>query len=146
MEESTLGAHANSGMTIEDAGEDHVAHRQRRIECLGRPAAGVAQRPGTGPADLALPSRRHVQAQRQVERRGGGPERLVFGSVVAPILGRILGDHGTRQAQAGGAPESARRCLPDGRCLTGFAPIAAIRESAPKGVKWSRLAALAFVA
>jgi hypothetical protein len=43
-------------MTLEDAGEDHVAQRQRRIERLGRAAAGVAQYPGTGSADLALPS------------------------------------------------------------------------------------------
>ena len=90
-------------MTLEDAGEDHVAHRQCRIERLGRAAAGVAQRSGTGAADLALPSRRRVQAQRQVECGGGGPERLVFGLVVAPVLGRILGDHRTGEAQAGGA-------------------------------------------
>jgi hypothetical protein len=48
-------------MTLEDAGEDHVAQRQCRIERLGRAAAGDAQRPGTGPADLALSSRRRVQ-------------------------------------------------------------------------------------
>src|SRR5207302_1330875 len=57
-----------AGMTLEDAGEDQIAQRQRRIERLGRAAAGVAQRSGTGPADLALPPRRRVQAQRQVER------------------------------------------------------------------------------
>jgi putative addiction module killer protein len=47
-----------------------------------------------------------VQAQWQVERAGGGPERLVLGLVVAPVppvLEWILGDHGTREAQAGGA-------------------------------------------
>jgi hypothetical protein len=43
-------------------------------------------------------------------RRGGGPERLVLGLVVAPVLERILGDHRAREAQAGGAPESARFC------------------------------------
>ena len=69
-------------MTFEDAGEDQIAHRQRRIERLGRPAAGVAQRSETGPADPALPSGGRLQAQRQVERRRGGPERLVLGSVV----------------------------------------------------------------
>ena len=90
-------------MALEDAGEDHVAHRQRRIERLGRAAAGVAQRPVAGPADLALPPRGRVQAQRHVERRGGGPERLVLGLVVAPVLERILGDHRAGQAQAGGA-------------------------------------------
>jgi hypothetical protein len=44
-----------------------------------------------------------VQAKRQVERRGGGPERLVLGLVVAPVLERILGDHRAGEAQAGGA-------------------------------------------
>ncbi len=44
-----------------------------------------------------------MQAQRQVERRGGGPERLVFGLVVAPVLSWILRDHRAREAQAGGA-------------------------------------------
>jgi hypothetical protein len=68
-----------AGMTLEDAGEDQIAQRQRRIERLRRAAAGVAQRLVAGPADPALPSRRRVQAQRQVERRGGGPERLVLG-------------------------------------------------------------------
>ncbi len=92
-----------AGVTLEDAGEDHVAQRQRRIERLRRAAAGVAQRSGTGPADLALPSRRGVQAQRQVECCGGGPERLVFGLVVAPVLGWILGDHCAREAQSGNA-------------------------------------------
>jgi hypothetical protein len=43
-----------------------------------------------------------VQAQWQVERRGGGPERLVLGPVVAPVLERILGDHRAGKAQAGG--------------------------------------------
>ena len=90
-------------MTLEDAGEDQIAHRQRRIERLRRAAAGVAQCLVAGPADLALPPRRRVQAQRQVERRGGGPERLVLGLVVAPVLERILGDHRPGQAQAGGA-------------------------------------------
>jgi len=73
-------------MTLKDAGEDHVAHRQCRIERLCRAAAGVAQRPGTGSADLALPSRRRMQARRHAERRGGGRERLVFGLVVAPVV------------------------------------------------------------
>jgi hypothetical protein len=73
-------------------------------------SAGVAQRSGTGPADLALPSRRRVQAQRQVERLGGGLEWLVFGLVVAAVLGWILGDHRAGQAETGGAPESARGC------------------------------------
>jgi hypothetical protein len=90
-------------MTLEDAGEDHVAQRQRRIERLRHTAAGVAQRSGTGPADLALPPRGRVQAQWQVERRGGGPQRLVLGLVVAPVFERILGDHRAREAQAGGA-------------------------------------------
>src|ERR1700720_969835 len=72
------------GGRLEDAGEDQIAQRQRRIERLCRAAAGAAQR--SQPADFALPSRRRVQAQRQVERRGGGPERLVIGVVVAPVL------------------------------------------------------------
>ena len=63
-------------MTLEDAGEDQIAQRQRRVERLRRAAAGVAQRLLAGPADPALPSRGRVYAQRQVERRGGGPERL----------------------------------------------------------------------
>ena len=94
-------------MTLEDAGEDQIAHRQRRIERLCRAAAGVAQRLVAGPGDPALPSRRRVQAQRQIERRGGGPERLVLGLVVAQVLEWILGDHRAGQAQPGGAPESA---------------------------------------
>jgi hypothetical protein len=64
--------HPEAGMTLEDAGEDHLAHRRCRIERLCRAAAGVAQRLVAGPTDPALPSRRHVQVQRQVERRGGG--------------------------------------------------------------------------
>src|SRR6202035_5407584 len=67
---------------LEDAGEDQIAQRQRRIERLCRAAAGVAQRLVAGPADLALPSGGGVQAQWHFERRGGGPERLVFGPVV----------------------------------------------------------------
>jgi hypothetical protein len=39
-----------------------------------------------GPADPALRPRRRVQAQQQAERLGGGPERLVLGLVVAPVL------------------------------------------------------------
>jgi hypothetical protein len=34
-----------------------------------------------------------VQAQRQVERLGGGPERLVLGLVVTPVPERIFGEH-----------------------------------------------------
>jgi hypothetical protein len=71
-------------MTLEDAGEDQIAQRQRRIERLRRAAAGVAQRPVAGPADPVPPSRRRMQAQWQVERLGGGPERLILGLVVAP--------------------------------------------------------------
>src|SRR6266481_1252525 len=48
------------GMTLEDAGEDQIAHRQRRRERLRRAAAGVAQCLVAGPADPALPSRRRV--------------------------------------------------------------------------------------
>src|SRR6266446_5704718 len=62
-----------AGMTLEDAGEDQIAHRQRRIERLCRAAARVAQRLVAGPADPALPSRGRVEAQRHIERRGGGP-------------------------------------------------------------------------
>jgi hypothetical protein len=75
-------AGSQARMTLEHAGEDQVAHRQRRIERLCRAAAGVAQRSGTGPADLALPSRGRVQAQWQIEPHDGGPERLVLGLVV----------------------------------------------------------------
>ena len=64
-----------SGMALEDAGEDQIAHRQRRIERLRRAAAGVAQCLFGGPADPALPSRGRVQAQQYLERRCGGPER-----------------------------------------------------------------------
>src|ERR1700719_1941203 len=67
-----------AGMTLEDAGEDQIAQRQRRIERLCRAAAGVAQRLVAGAADLALPPRGCVQAQRQAERLGGGPELLVL--------------------------------------------------------------------
>jgi hypothetical protein len=42
-------------MTLEDAGEDQIAHRERRIERLDRATAGVAQRLVAGPADPALP-------------------------------------------------------------------------------------------
>jgi hypothetical protein len=69
-------------------------------------AAGVAQCLVAGAADPALPSRGRVQAQRQVECRGGGPERLVFGVVVASVLERILGDHCASEAQACGAQDS----------------------------------------
>jgi hypothetical protein len=74
-----------AGMTLEDAGEDQIAQRQRRIERLCRAAAGVAPRLVAGPADPPLPSRRRVQAQRQAERGGAGPERLVLGLVVALV-------------------------------------------------------------
>src|SRR6266481_3290612 len=53
-----------AGMTLEDAGEDQIAQRQRRIERLRRAAARVAQRLVAAPADPALPPRRRVQAQR----------------------------------------------------------------------------------
>jgi hypothetical protein len=99
-----------AGMTLEDAGEDQIAQRQRRIERLRRAAAGVAQRLAAGAADLALPPCSCVQALWHVERRGGGPERLALGPIVAPVLERILGDHRAGQAQARGAPESARCC------------------------------------
>jgi hypothetical protein len=74
-----------AGMTLEDAGEDQIAQRQRRVERLCRAAAGVAPRLVAGPADPPLPSRRRVQAQRQAERGGAGPERLVLGLVVALV-------------------------------------------------------------
>jgi hypothetical protein len=54
------------------------------LERLRRAAAGVAQCLVAGPADPALRSRRRVQAQRHVERRGGRPERLVLGPIIAP--------------------------------------------------------------
>jgi hypothetical protein len=44
-------------MALEDAGEDQIAQRQRRIERLRGAAAGVAQRLLAGAADPALPSR-----------------------------------------------------------------------------------------
>jgi hypothetical protein len=88
-------------MTLEDAGEDQIAQRQRRIERLCRAAAGVAQRLVAGPADPALPSRGRVQAQRHFERFGGGPERLVLGPVVAPVLERILGGSSRRPGPCG---------------------------------------------
>ena len=49
-----------AGMTLEDAGEDQITQRQRRIERLRRAAAGVAQCLVAGAADPALPSRRRV--------------------------------------------------------------------------------------
>jgi hypothetical protein len=52
--------HPEARMTLEDAGEDQIAHRQRQIERLRRAAAGVAKRLFAGPADLARPSRRRV--------------------------------------------------------------------------------------
>src|SRR4029077_15375553 len=51
---------SKAGMTLHDAGEDQIAHRQRRIERLCRAAAGVAQRLVADPADPALPPRRRV--------------------------------------------------------------------------------------
>src|SRR6202043_2583486 len=53
--------HLEAGMTLEDAGEDQIAQRQRRLKRLWRAAAGVAQRSGTGAADLSLPPRGRVQ-------------------------------------------------------------------------------------
>jgi hypothetical protein len=94
---------SKAGMTLEDAGEDQIAQRQRRIERLRGTAAGVAQRHFAGPADLALPPRRRVQAQRQVEC-SGGPEQRVYRLVVAPVFERVLGDHRAGEAQTGGAP------------------------------------------
>jgi hypothetical protein len=91
-------------MTLEDAGEDHVAHRQCRIERLGRAAAGVAQCLVAGPADPALPPRRRVQPEWDVERRSGGPERLVLGLIIAPVLELILGDHRAGEAEARASP------------------------------------------
>ena len=96
-------ASVEAGMTLEDAGEDHdrtstMPDRTPSSRGCWRRAAFRA-----GPADPALPSRRRVQAQRQVERLGGGPERLVLGLVVAAVLGWILGDHRAGEAQAGGA-------------------------------------------
>jgi hypothetical protein len=44
-------------MTLEDAGEDQIAQRQRRIERLRRAAAGVAQCLLAGPA---APHRRAI--------------------------------------------------------------------------------------
>src|ERR1700736_727809 len=38
-----------AGMTLEDAGEDQIAQRQRRVERLCRAAAGVAPRLVAGP-------------------------------------------------------------------------------------------------
>ena len=52
--------HPEAGMTFEDAAEDQIAQRQRRIERLCRAAGGVAQRLFAGPADFALPSLRRV--------------------------------------------------------------------------------------
>jgi hypothetical protein len=49
-----------AGMTLEDAAEDQIAQRQRRIERLDRASAGVAQHLVAGAADLALPSRAAV--------------------------------------------------------------------------------------
>jgi hypothetical protein len=43
-------------MTLEDAGEDQIAHLQRRIERFCRAAVGVAQR--LSPAPRILPCRR----------------------------------------------------------------------------------------
>src|SRR2546430_17465498 len=60
-----------AGMALEDTREDHVAHRERRIEGFRRAAARVAERLVSSAADLALPSRGRVQAQGHVERLGG---------------------------------------------------------------------------
>src|SRR5277367_947584 len=100
-----------AGMTLEDTGEYEVAHRQRRIERLCRTAARVAQRLVAGPANPALPTRGGVQTQGQVERRGGGPELLVLGLVVATVFERILGDHRAGEAQASGALQLVDRVL-----------------------------------
>ena len=83
--------------------EDQVAHRGGGAEGLRRAAARVAQRLCAGAADLALPPRGGVQAERHVEILGGRPERLVLRLVVAPILGRVLRDHGAGEAPLGGA-------------------------------------------
>jgi len=97
-----------AAMTLVDARRDQIAQRQRWTERLCRAAAGVAQCSGISASDLALAARRYVQAQWHVERGGGGPEPLVLGLVVAPVLGWILGDHRTGQAHAGGVPEKRR--------------------------------------
>src|SRR6266545_2683343 len=89
-------------MTLEDAREDHVAHRRRRAEGLRGAAARVPERQAGSPADPALASRRRVKAERHAERLGGGPERLVLGLVVASVLEGKLADHRAGEAQARG--------------------------------------------
>jgi hypothetical protein len=83
-----------AGMTLEDAGEDQIAHRQRRIEHLGRGCsrrAASCRRPrGSGPS-VASPCRLTDRSSAAAT----GPERLLFGLVVAPVLERIFGDHRT---------------------------------------------------
>src|SRR3989442_8661664 len=51
-------------VTLEDAGEDDVAERHRRVERLRRPARRVAQRLRAGAAGLALAPPPGGQAQR----------------------------------------------------------------------------------
>src|SRR6516225_2736469 len=109
MEVSTFGAQDGSnstmasvrGMTLEDAGKRSC----RTSSAPNRtpwsrgcwPRATYRDRP----ADLALPSRRGVQAQWHIECGGSSPERLVLGLVVAAVLGRVFGDPR--------APEKPRR-------------------------------------
>jgi hypothetical protein len=81
-------------MTLEDAGEDQIAHRQRRIERLARLLASCSV---LSPSPRIRPCRR-VAACRLSGRSSvaaTGPERLVLGLVVAPMLERIFGDHRT---------------------------------------------------
>ena len=109
-----LARHAAPERLAPQAGTVSLATSKRCTRAVLPPAIpGLACSPSGTPSRIsaALPSRRRVQAQRQIERRGGGPERLVFGLVVAPVLEWILGDHRAGEAQAGGAPESAR-CYP----------------------------------
>src|SRR5215467_12534843 len=78
--------HRQPRIALEHAREDHVAHRERRIERLRRAATRIAQRLVARAADLPLAPGGRVQAQRHPEGLGGGPEWLVLWLVVAPVL------------------------------------------------------------
>src|SRR5262245_33248332 len=74
--------HRQPRIALEYAREDHVAHRERRVERLRRAAARIAQRLVARAADLPLAPGGRMQAQGYPEGLGGGPERLILQLVV----------------------------------------------------------------
>jgi len=100
-----------SGVALEDPGEDHVAHRGGRVEGLRGSAGRVAERLLPRSTNLALTTGGGVQAERHGEGLRGRPERLVLGLIVAPVLERVLRDHRSGEASPRGPLQLFRALL-----------------------------------